>query len=256
MNNILLVGAGKFGQKYISTIANISNIDLTIASKNTWKHLIDAKPDGVMVCTPPQSHIEIASYALERCVPVMVEKPLALSLQECKQLKKYNTPILVNHIHLFSDTYQKIKQNISVEKIKLIKSIGSSNSPPRDYSRLWDYGPHEISMILDLTQQYPNTIQCVENSNCQFNIKMNFNTFTSDSVVGLSETRQRYFDVDGKYIYDGMKKEFPLTNAIKVFINNINGINDYRIGLDLSFKVMEILEKCQESIDTKSIITN
>src|SRR5208283_3041583 len=98
---LLLVGSGVWGQKYISTLSNFSAVSLEAASRDNWKELIDKKPDGVIVCTPPQSHVEIASYALSQNIPTMIEKPLALSLSEAKLLRQFSAPILVNYVHLF-----------------------------------------------------------------------------------------------------------------------------------------------------------
>lgn len=250
MDKILLIGNGKWGQKYISTFQSFfPNVELTIANRNNWKQLIDQQPDGVIVCTPPQSHIEIASYSLARNIATLIEKPLSLSLQEAQQLQQYTVPILVNHIHLFSDRYQTIRN--SVKNITHIHSIGSSNSPSRDYSRLWDYAPHEIAMILNISQQYPQTINCTQD-NEQYTITMQFDNFKTSSIVGYSEHRQRYFDVNnGEFIYNGMIKELPLNNAIQVFLNAIHGQTDYRLGLSLSLDVIRVLEECQKCLDNK-----
>jgi predicted dehydrogenase len=42
--------------------------------------------DGVIVATAPESHCEIAAEALARGLPVLCEKPLALTLEECDRL--------------------------------------------------------------------------------------------------------------------------------------------------------------------------
>lgn len=254
MPKIALIGGnGKFGQKYLSTLQSQFQITPQIGTRDNWKQLIDQKPDGVIICTPPDSHIEIALFALKKGLPVMIEKPLALSLSETEQLKSYQyLPILVNHIHIFSSKYQEIKDSIALRQITHIKSIGSSNSPPRNYSRLWDYAPHDIAMILDLTQTYPKQIMCQTDDHQSFQIKMQFDSFESVSQVGYSETRIRHLDINnGRFIYDGMQNEFPLTNAIGVFLRAIKGKPDYRLGLDLSLKVMQVLEACQKYLDKK-----
>ena len=108
--NLLLVGAGKWGMNYVSTLNSFPNIDLKIATRYNWKRLIDEHPDGVFICTHPSSHIEIANYALSRNIPTMIEKPLALSLNEANSLKGFSAPILVNNIHLFSETFRQTLQ--------------------------------------------------------------------------------------------------------------------------------------------------
>lgn len=48
--------------------------------------LDDRTIDAIAVCTPAQSHVAIALAALEAGKHVLVEKPLALSLEECDRL--------------------------------------------------------------------------------------------------------------------------------------------------------------------------
>jgi predicted dehydrogenase len=57
------------------------------ATYNDWRALIDrAGVDTVLVCTPPDSHAEIAIAALERGRHVLVEKPLARSVAEAEPI--------------------------------------------------------------------------------------------------------------------------------------------------------------------------
>jgi predicted dehydrogenase len=262
MKLVIIGGNGKWGQKYISTLSEIPNIEYKIADRNNWKSLIDELPDGVIVCTPPDSHIEIASYALDKNIPTMIEKPLSLSLYEAKKLEKYTTPILINNIHLFSNAYEKLKDNIRYSTIKDIFSEGYNNGPIRNYSSLWDYGWHDLSMILNLVGN-PIKIDVIKsetNNGELFNISLTFSQygfpFISESIVGNgAQERARKFKVN----FDGLNIEYddtnipnhhqlPLKNALKVFLNLINGGHDDRAGLDLSFKIIEILEYCDNKL--------
>ena len=250
-HNILLIGRGHWGKNYISTLTNyFPDISLKVANRESWKSLIDEKPDGVIIATPPQSHIEIASYALEKNIAVMIEKPLALSLSEAEKLKQYTAPILVNHIYLFSNQYQELKNIIKDRKITKIVSLGFNKGPIRDYSSLLDYGCHDIAMILDLVEECPEKVDITETktqSGSLFKINMKFKTLDSESLVGNGgEKRVRKLKVefDGlKLVYDDKPTDdynSPLINALKVFIGDIDGDGDYRIGLGLSLKVMKI----------------
>lgn len=249
MINLLLIGKGVWGQKYISTLSSFPNILLNIATRDNWKNLINNNPDGIIVCTPPQSHVEIASYALEKNIPSMIEKPLSLSLKEAETLKRYTAPILVNHIHLFSHRYQHIKENLSCNSIQSVSTCGQGNSIVRDYSELWDYGPHDISMILDLLQQMPQNVICQKIDHRLYNIELQFNNFISKTIIGYNSSQKiRYLRVND-FEYDGTifnEPDRPLTNALKIFIDAIDGKIDNRLGLDLPLRVMEILERCQE----------
>lgn len=256
MTKLLLVGAGKWGQKYISTLNTFPDVELQIADRNNWRNLIDEIPDGVIVCTPPNSHVEIASYSMLKGIPTMIEKPLSLSLSEAESLTPFKVPVLVNHIHLFSEAYQNLKNVVHHRKIDKITSLGFNKGPVRAYSSLWDYGCHDLSMILDLTNSFPQQIEASElrtDTGSLFNIKLQFDTFYTESLVGnggQKPVRKIKVDCDGiKVVYDDKERPNhhipPLTNALRVFIDAIGGKPDYRLGLDLSLKVIQILESCK-----------
>jgi predicted dehydrogenase len=257
--NIVLIGAGKWGKNYISTLSNFSNVNLQIANRDNWKKLIDDKPDGVIISTPPQSHIEIACHSLSLGIPIMIEKPLSLSLSEALVLKQFKAPILVNHIHLFSVAYQNLRDFTHSHKIDKIVSFGVNNSPDRDYSSLWDYGCHDIAMILDLAQEFPHKIKAEQietERGALFKIKLKFKTFETESYVGNSaekSVRKIKVSSDGLNIkYNDNKRPSnqapPLTMALFTFIKAIEGNKDYRLGLDLSLKVLQVLESCEKSL--------
>jgi predicted dehydrogenase len=256
LKKLLLIGSGAWGQKYIKTItSNFPQVVLTVANRENWKQLIDAHPDGVIVATPPESHVEIAAYSLSQNIPTVIEKPLSLSLNEAMLLEKFNAPVLVNHIHLFSDSYQKIKSIINPSDITGIKTIGYNNSPTRNYSALWDYGPHDLSMILDLTDCLPIKVNITEfpsrTDKSLFDITMDFGRFLTQSIVGNGAyTKKRYISVS----FDGLNISYdensnnqpfnykpPLENMLNVFIDIINGKKDNRMGLDMSYKILKIL---------------
>src|SRR5580658_1853229 len=91
---VLCGGTGKWGQNYIKTLSSFENVKLIIANRNNWKILIDDNiPDFVIISTPPQSHIEIAIYALEQNIPVIIEKPLSLSYSVALSLKEFKSLI-------------------------------------------------------------------------------------------------------------------------------------------------------------------
>lgn len=254
---ILLIGNGKWGKNYINNF-NHSNVQLDVSINRNWKEEINDKSyQGVIIATPPSSHIEIAEFCLQRNLPILIEKPIALSKIEILKLSQYQSPILVNYIHLFSTSYQKLKKSIDASKIDKIFSLGYNNGPKRDYSSLWDYGCHDISMILDLAQEFPYKVYAEPiktETGVLYNIKLYFNRFETESLVGNGgkhPIRKLKIHSDGlKYIYDDKMRphyhEPSLYNAIQIFLGAIDGKEDFRLGLDLSLKITEILEICQK----------
>lgn len=228
---LLLIGNGAWAQNYKKIIP-----ELDVCTYDWEKKF--KKYDGVIVCTPPQTHIQICKKIMGHGIPVMVEKPLSLS-KDIHELKKYNSPILVNYIHLFSERYQFIKNN--VQRIDFISSIGCGFNDDRNYSSLYDYGVHDLSMILDLSSKMPN-LKTIKQYNKLYYINLKFSDFETNSIIGNGALEKiRYFNANG-LVYDGLNsKENILKKAIDVFISKIQGGDDYRFGLDLSLKINDIL---------------
>jgi len=265
--NIVLVGSGKWGKNYISTIQSyFPNVNLIVANRDNWKDLIDKKPYGVIIATPPNSHIEIACHALMNDIPVMIEKPLSLSLKEAKVLNVFSAPILVNHIHLFSEGYEKIKRLVDVNDITAIKTCGYGQGLPRQYSSLWDYGPHDLAMILDIIGEMPDKIDVKKLTGdmyalyMEFIVNMDFGLIKTETILGSGancKTRHIEIHSDGIILsYNDVNKPAhhkpALNTALEVFFKSIDGQLDPRLGLDLSFKILKILEDCDNLLIKKT----
>ena len=258
---LILIGAGAWGKNYISTLSNFSDIQLTVANRNNWKNLVDAGPDGVIITTGPHAHVEIAKYVLERHIPIMMEKPVALSLQELEPLLslQHNAPILINYTHLFSDRFTELKNKLS--NIDTIFAECRGKGPIRPYSSLFDYGSHCVAMCLYLLNEYPLTIYTTQQKNnmvSAFSINLRFSNSYAYLTVGNNEIVKKMwletYTKNGSIVYDDRVERakldyvLPLTNAIQCFIDLINGKQDDRSGLDTTIKVVKILEECYRQV--------
>jgi len=95
------VGAGAITQRHLGVLANRGDVevaavcdldmqraqaaaDVTGATAHAdWQSMLDRERlDALFVCTPPESHAEPAIAAIERGLPVYVEKPLARTLSD------------------------------------------------------------------------------------------------------------------------------------------------------------------------------
>ncbi len=100
-----LVGAGAIAQTYAQAfaasrrarVAAVADLRLEAAGAlaeqlegtvfvDYRKMLADADLDAVVVCTPPASHPEICIAALERGLPVLCEKPLAVDVAGARRM--------------------------------------------------------------------------------------------------------------------------------------------------------------------------
>lgn len=256
---IALIGNGNWGKKIAATLSNFSNIEVQITGRN-WRKDIIEKKDGIIIATPPDSHVEIALEFVKQNIPVMIEKPLALSLREIEVLKPYEKFIFINYIHLFSEGYNDIKNiiNSKLYDIDFISSKGCGTNLPRDYNALWDYGSHDISMILDISGKMPIKVRAFfpnpEENHDYFVVIMEFDSFKTTSYVASSyHEKTRCISVltkqglEIKYNDQNNTRSLPLFNVISHFITKMH-LNDFDCNnLDLAIKVTKVLEACNES---------
>lgn len=121
--------------------------------------------DGVLIATPAATHARIALPYARAGVPTFIEKPMAASLKEAEVLAAAATSsgalVQVGHVHLHNPAYLKLKELRSrVGEVRWLSFEGMNRGPVRDdVSVLWDWGPHGVSMALDLLGQLPEAVQ-------------------------------------------------------------------------------------------------
>lgn len=100
-----LIGAGRIGQVYAQVLKNCEVGRITAVADDrrepaeavaaelgcsffdTFEDLAErAEVEAVLVCTPPHTHLEISKHFLARGINVMCEKPLAVSVEEARQM--------------------------------------------------------------------------------------------------------------------------------------------------------------------------
>lgn len=165
---IALIGSGRWARNYISSIENNPNLDLrsiSLSSKNNvlvnssvniyedWREQIqDDDYDGVIIATNPNIQSEIALNLAEHNVPMILEKPIALNQDNLEKMRlsfqEHKTLILVNHFHLFHETFIRLCKKIDKVAIKSIEINDGSFGPFReDISSLYDWAPHGLGIV-------------------------------------------------------------------------------------------------------------
>ena len=239
-----LIGAGRWGRVYMNTLDHMADVTLNaLASSNPqsrdlvgenvdlhedWRDFINAGGvDGVIVATPPAAHGEIVRAALEAGLPVLVEKPLTLDVDEARALcdlaERNSGLVMVDHIHLFSPAFRALKKEAAeLGPVRHMESEAGNHGPFRKETPiLWDWGTHDISMCLDLMGETPSRVsarcqemrETGEGSGAVFNLRLGFgdgdtNGVTAGIRIGnlMPGKRRRFcaaFD-DGILIYDDL----------------------------------------------------
>lgn len=208
---LVLIGHGAWGKNYVKTIAGMQGIDLIIASRANWQELVRGMPDGVIIATQPDSHVDIALYALERGIPTLIEKPLAVTHADAERLLPYSSRVMVNHIHLFAPEFEKL-----IYKPGDFVSVTSTGPVEREgYSPVLDYGCHAYAMLLDKTGSL------------------------DDARINIGHGEKRLEMMIEQQVYT--LGQPILHHAINKFLELINGGTDRRFGVEMSLRILKVL---------------
>jgi len=141
--------------------------------------LNDPELEAVAIATEAQHHYQIAKECLLSGKNVLVEKPLALKSEECKDLidiaKRKNCILMVGHLLEYHPAVRKLKElidNGELGKVYYIYSQRVNLGEIRRYENaLWSFGPHDISVILYLLGEEPESMNARGESYLQENIE-------------------------------------------------------------------------------------
>ncbi len=122
--------------------------------------------DGIVIATPAETHYNLAREALLAGKHVYVEKPLVLDEKEAQDLikiaKEQHLILMVGHLLQYHPIFLKLKEltlNGDLGRINYIYSnrlnLGKIR---REENILWSFAPHDISMILALAEDEPESV--------------------------------------------------------------------------------------------------
>jgi UDP-2-acetamido-3-amino-2,3-dideoxy-glucuronate N-acetyltransferase len=122
--------------------------------------------EGVVIATPAETHFAIAREALLAGKHVFVEKPLVLSEDDGKELiaiaEENKRVIMVGHLLQFHPAFRELKELVAKGVLGKINYIYSHRLNlgriRREENILWSFAPHDISMILSLAGEGPESI--------------------------------------------------------------------------------------------------
>lgn len=177
MKRLGLVGIGAWGRKYIDTIGRRADCSIAAyahASRSghegvpdaiacaDWTSLVDMvardELDGLIAATTPAHQLEVARACIAAGVPLLVEKPLGLSRAGVERVRAQfaasakKAPVVVDYVHLWAPAFVELKRRVGARtsEVEAITAEGFNWGPLRSWSSLYDYGPHDVSMCLDV----------------------------------------------------------------------------------------------------------
>lgn len=135
-----------------------------INAKLSFKYILENQYiNAVAISTPPSSHYELVKEALLSGKDVFVEKPLALTFEDGKELvelaEKNKRVLMIGHILEYHPAVNKLKELIDKGNLGRIHYIYSNRLNlgrfRKEENILWSFAPHDISTILMLLGEEP-----------------------------------------------------------------------------------------------------
>ncbi len=148
---IQIVGIAEPDEKLASKIADAYKLDRSLFYKDLEEMLQKAHPQAVVTYTNTFDHRQVVEICARHGVPVMMEKPLAVSLQDAlsmeKSAREAKIPVLVNYETTWyrSNTavYALVHQNALGDIRKIVAHDGHSG--PKEIG----VGPDFLSWLVD-----------------------------------------------------------------------------------------------------------
>jgi len=180
---VAVVGGGYWGK---NLVRNFSDLGVLAAicerRKESLAELSKQYPDAnvlsfseilsrsdipaVAIATPAETHADFVRQALLAGKDVFVEKPLCLSVKEGTALVKLadvnDRILMVGHLLWYHPGVLKLKALIDSGELGRIQYIYSNRlnlgKIRREENILWSFAPHDISVILGLLDEMPDTV--------------------------------------------------------------------------------------------------
>lgn len=124
----------------------------------------EADLDGVVIAAPTTAHVALALAAIERGLPVLVEKPLAATVEGALSIvtsaRKRNVRVQVGHVERYNPAVLEMGRLLRAGWLSTIYAITSRRAGPfpariRDVGVTVDLGTHDVDMLSWIAGERP-----------------------------------------------------------------------------------------------------
>ena len=182
--NIVVIGCGYWGKNIVRNFYDIEALygvaDVDSAASKKFSDMYDVNNfsidealnddniDAIAICTPAETHAEIAIKALQSGKDVFVEKPLALNEIDANKIKdavdKTGKKLMVGHLLQYHPAFEKVIEIIDLGHVGKVKKIFSERMSfgkiRKEEDVIWSFAPHDISMIHRIIKSPPSKVIC------------------------------------------------------------------------------------------------
>jgi predicted dehydrogenase len=179
MLRVAVIGTGSIGRNHVRVLADIPDVKLVgVADPNqeaavaaaarygvpayaTHSELFEkVRPEAVVVAVPTALHHDIVIDSVNRGLHVLVEKPIASTVDEAKRMidaaDRAGVVLAVGHIERFNPAVIELKRRMDAGELGRVFMLHSRRQSPfpqriQDVGVASDLAIHELDMMLYLT---------------------------------------------------------------------------------------------------------
>ncbi|MFT3746378.1 MAG: Gfo/Idh/MocA family oxidoreductase [Pyrinomonadaceae bacterium] len=221
--------------------------DNKCASFTDWRELI-GKVDAVSIATPTETHCEIACAFLEAGVHVLVEKPIALTLDEADQMiaaaEKSGAKLMVGQLERFNPAMIALRPHITKPLYFEIHRVSPFPNRSLDVDVVLDVMIHDLDAIQWLVGEHvrvseiravgiPVISDKVDAANARIEFENGAVANITASRIGTDKIRKTRFYQTGSYVVlDYGTKFASVTSLNPEAAHPLLGISINRLQID------------------------
>jgi predicted dehydrogenase len=141
--------------------------------------LQDPEIKGIVIASSAISHFPLAKESLLAGKDVLVEKPMALNVEDAEEMvriaEEKKRILMVGHLLIYHPVVDRLKEMIASEELGRINYIYTQRVNlgviRQDENALWSFAPHDLSVILKLLNERPVVVSAHGESYIQKNIE-------------------------------------------------------------------------------------
>ncbi|MFC6448005.1 Gfo/Idh/MocA family oxidoreductase [Shinella zoogloeoides] len=182
MMNVAVLGCGYWGKNLVRTfhdlgaLAAVHDPDPDVArymaheygapARSVEAILADPAVGAVAIAAPAWLHASLGLRALRAGKHVFVEKPIALSLDEAREMERAareaGRVLMVGHLLQYHPVFVKLREMVAAGDLGQLRHVYSNRlnlgKIRREEDVLWSFAPHDLSMILALVGEEPERV--------------------------------------------------------------------------------------------------
>lgn len=148
-------------------LANVGRLYPAASTTTSFQDVLSSDElDAVVIATPAKTHHAMTSQVLQAGKHALVEKPLAVTSNQCRELislaDQQGLVLMVGHTFLYNPALLMVKElsrpDYLGDLFYLYSHRVNLGRVQTDVNALWSIAPHDISIALFLAGQMPETV--------------------------------------------------------------------------------------------------